>query len=143
YRPMGDILRTISETSLELTRFSLLIEYSPVQMEFPYYNIYRSFSKLEDLTIHYGFSPMVPEQDRLASLLPLYEPEVCPRLVKFAAWNSGITVDKWLEFAQRRNATGHRLHRLVFSSWDDLTWEEEESVDLFREAVNELIVMRY
>ncbi|KAG8971903.1 hypothetical protein FRC05_010572 [Tulasnella sp. 425] len=129
------ILRTLSEDYSRLTCLSLTIEQHPSPVDVPYADVFRNLQALENLTFHCSYV-MSRVEDGLRDvycIAPLMDAEVCPRLVKLVALNTGTSIRDWIDLASGRDAARRRLQCLVANTIEAL--EDVEKLRLFVDKV--------
>ncbi|KAG9045101.1 hypothetical protein FS837_007033 [Tulasnella sp. UAMH 9824] len=137
------ILRTLSEGYSGLTCLSLLIEHRPSPNDVPYSDVFRNLQALEDLTLHCAYDmPRAEEDDarEVYCVAPLMDAEVCPRLVRLVAMNTGTSIGDWIDLAARRDGARRRLQRLVTNARAH-AWMSEDGLDTLRLYVDKLVFL--
>lgn len=129
------ILRTLSEDYSRLTCLSLTIEQHPSPVDVPYADVFRNLQALENLTFHcsYVMSRVEGGLRDVYCIAPLMDAEVCPRLVKLVALNTGTSIGDWIDLASGRDAARRRLQCLVANTI--VASEDVEKLRLFVDKV--------
>ncbi|KIO21885.1 glycoside hydrolase family 79 protein [Tulasnella calospora MUT 4182] len=139
----NSILRMLSEGYSGLTCLSLLIEQHPSPDDVPYVDVFRNLQALEDLTLHCAYDTSTLEKDDARGIYcisPLMNAEVCPRLVRLVAMNTGTIIGDWIDLAARRDAARRRLQRLVTNT-RKTPRISEEYVETLRLYVDKLVFL--